>query len=262
MRFRVLLLAVCFLASLCRRRRGPGRSRTNSSGNDINPSMCKEWVNGSYTYLVWQTNRNGNWDIYGRMADVTEWHDELPICRDSADDVNPVVAACNSGGDSSFWCAWEQLTSDTSGSIMVSSVTGADSWGPPVRVGGTIHPAGVPAGASMIVIKGGALDTAWVIRCNQAFGESYISYAYYDGTSWSDPQVAYTSNQGFGAPIGRGCSPRHGNVPYPLLVWEQADSIFFSEYVSSQWSTPKPVAPSPGLDQAPEVISYSCSIAW
>jgi len=69
---------------------------TNDSFADINPSACREWLSGTETRLVWQSNRNGDWDIYSRLCyfyNGSGWEDEMPVCTDSGDDVTPVIAA-------------------------------------------------------------------------------------------------------------------------------------------------------------------------
>lgn len=236
---------------------------TSSPASDINPSSCKEWLFGELTCLVWQTDRNGNWDIYSQFCTMTNgngWGPEVPVCQDSADDVNPAVACCNDWLDHpSYWCVWERRESPWVGSVLASFITFRDSWPPPVRISRVINPPNESAGPSIIVIKN-LQDTVWVVWCEHDTGGYCIRYSYYDGISWSQPLPAvWSGGQMRHARIGRGYSSRHQWVQYPLLVWEQEDDVYFSEYINGAWTLPAEVAASPTSDKNPEIISF-CSM--
>ncbi|MEO0080212.1 MAG: hypothetical protein ABIK44_06010 [candidate division WOR-3 bacterium] len=257
---RFLVLAASAAAAFGQFWTGPFQLTTSDS-SDINPSVCKEWVSGNMTCLVWQTNRNGNWDIYSKFCQFYNgngWGPEIPVSRDPAHDVNPVVAACNDFSEHpSFWCAWERKDSPIVGSIWVAFYTFRDTWLTYERVGRTINIGGDSAEPSMIVIKGSTRDTAWVIWRNQdTSGSSFISYCYHDGDSWSEPGViAASSVEMRHARLGRGCGSRNQWHPYPVVTWEQQGDIYYSEYLNGAWSSPAQVAPSPALDLNPDVVS-------
>ena len=61
---------------------------TTNGANHINP-----YVNGNY--IVWQDNRNGNWDIYAYDLSTGA---EIPICTSTGDQTNPSVY-----GDNFVW---------------------------------------------------------------------------------------------------------------------------------------------------------------
>jgi len=245
------------------------------TGSDVNPSVCKEWVQGSMTCLVWQSMRPECWNIYSRFCNFYNgngWGAEQAVTRDSVtDNVNPVVAACNDWTDHpSFWCAWERRDSRVAGSIWVAFHTLRDEWFPPVQIGRTIHNAGDSAEPSMIVIQGESVDTAWVIWRNWDTGGASISYCYHDGDSWSEPGiVAYSGGGMHHARLGRGCGSRNQWHPYPLVTWEQDGDIYYSEYIGGAWSAPAQVAPSAATDLNPDVVSfggyftdYTSRIVW
>jgi len=234
---------------------------TSDPHDDINPSVCKEWVLGNMTGLVWQTNRNGNWDIFSKFGSFYNgngWGSEIPVSQNPADDVNPVVAACNDGTDHpSFWCAWERRDSPIVGSIWVAFYTFRDSWLSYEQIGRTIRLGQDSAEPSMIVIKGSSRDTAWVIWRNRDTSGSFISYCYHDGSSWSEPGIVAASGaEMHHARLGRGCGSRNQWRPYPLVTWEQNGDIYYSEFLNGAWSAPAQVAPAPANDLNPEVVSF------
>ncbi|MBM3313211.1 hypothetical protein FJY70_01300, partial [candidate division WOR-3 bacterium] len=97
MKARIVLCSVCCLMSgaLGQYWAGPFQLSSDTFA-DINPSACREWVGGTATRLVWQSNRNGDWDIYSRLCyfyNGNGWEDEMPVCTDSGDDITPAIAA-------------------------------------------------------------------------------------------------------------------------------------------------------------------------
>jgi hypothetical protein len=229
---------------------------------DINPSACKEWLEGGTTCLVWQTNRSGNWDVYakfGTFMNGNGWGTEEPICTDSADDVNPVVACCNdwSVDHPSYWCVWERRESPAEGSILASFVTFRDLWGPPESIGRYIHTSGDSAEPGIIAIGHDSLsDTTWVTwTCHDTDGWR-VEYSFNVGDSWTEPMIAIAqANPIHHARLGRGY---HGfNYGCPLLVWETNGDIYYSEHVGGSWNTPRAVTQTAALDRNPEVISLT-----
>jgi hypothetical protein len=235
---------------------------TNDTSADVNPSACPEWVAGENTYLVWQTNRNGNWDIYSKYCQMmpgSGWGVDHPVSTHSADDLNPAVAACNEfgPGPTSFWCVWERRESPPIGSIWASFNPSTAGWQAPESVGSYIHTGGDSAKPSIIVIRDLGVDTAWVWvawTCHDTDGWR-IEYAHHAGGSWQGPDIAVTSPDPIRhARLGRGCHNREYGCP--LLVWERGGDIFYAEYVNTSWTAPAEVAHSDSLDRNPDVLSY------
>jgi hypothetical protein len=212
--------------------------------------------------MVWQTNRNGNWDIYSKFCNFTNgngWGSDEPVCTDSADDVNPVVACCNDWwvDHPSYWCVWERRESPVVGSIWASSMTFRDEWGPPESIGRYIHTSGDSAEPGIIVIGHDTLlDTCWVTwTCHDTDGWR-IEYSYNAGDSWAEPMIAIAQADPIHhARLGRG----HHRLYYgcPLLVWETNGDVFYSEYLSGSWQVPQEVAHAAGLDRSPDVVSFT-----
>ncbi|MBM3315946.1 hypothetical protein FJY71_08980, partial [candidate division WOR-3 bacterium] len=236
---------------------------TTDPADDINPAVCREWLFlGDLTCMVWQTNRNGNWDVYSRFCHFYQgngWQAEMPVCRDSLhNDMDPAVCAQNDWTDHpSYWCVWERRESPVTGRVMAAFTTFRDQWWPPVELGRTLHDN--PADSSqpqVVTIRGSSIDTVWVAWRNRDTFGSYISYTYYDGDTWQPPQTA------FGFPgdvrsvrLGRGLTA--ARLPVPLLVWERNGNVYCSQYVSGAWTRVQEVAPHAAQDRCPEVVSYS-----
>lgn len=247
---------------------------TSDAADDVNPAVCREWqLEGYQTCMVWQTNRNGDWDIYSRFCSFHQgngWQPEMSVCRDSlCDDMDPAVCCLNDWNDHpSYWCVWERRNSPVVGRVMAAFTTFRDQWWPPVELGPTLHdnPAD-SAQPQVMAIRGTTQDTVWVVWHNRDTFGSYIRYTFHDGDTWRPPQTA------FGFPgdvrsvrLGRGLSPSYAAVP--LLVWEREGDVHYSRYVSGAWTTPQQVAHSDSTDRNPNVVSHSYgwweppSIVW
>ncbi|MBN2464049.1 T9SS type A sorting domain-containing protein [candidate division WOR-3 bacterium] len=262
MRF-CILAACCILAStsaLAQGWSGPFQL-TNDTFADVNPSACPEWVTGTTTCLVWQTNRNGNWDIYAKFCTAMNgngWSADDSVCTDSAEDVNPAVAACNDmyTDSAGFWCVWERRESPITGGIWSSFATLGQSWGAPVQVSGYIHTGGDSADPRVIVIGNFDVDTAWVTWTSHDTDGWHINYAYHAGDSWYGPSYAVNSPDPIRhARLGRGREDT--GYDCPLLVWENEGDVYYSEYVDGSWQARQEVAHSDSLDRNPDIISHT-----
>jgi hypothetical protein len=255
--FHVLLLSLAAGMAPAQLWQGPYQLTTDGA-SDINPSVCREWVVPNITCMVWQTNRNGNWDVYSRFCNYEQgngWQSEEPVTLSAADDINPAVACDNVRNSPSYWCVWERTESPTLHTIRAAFHATLDQWTDTTLLATIPLAPGENAEPSAIVLNGAGLDTAWVVWRGHDTDGYYIGYAYHVGTAWSQPGIAVSSSTPLNhVRIGR-ASPYWPHCP--LLVWETQDNIFFSEYVSGAWTTPTEVAPSPAVDRAPEVISIS-----
>lgn len=263
MRFYVLALTLCALVlppAAAQSWTGPFQL-ANDTFDDVNPSACPEWVTGYSTGLVWQTNRNGNWDIYAklcRMMNGNGWGADEAVSTDSADDLNPAVAACNDrpADSGSFRCVWERRQSPLIGSIWASFNPVSAGWQAPESVGPYIRTDADSAKPRIVVIRNTVVDTAWVTwTCHDTDGWQ-IQYSYHSGDSWYGPWIAVAGLDPIcHARLGRGHDSSYNGCP--LLTWESSGDIFYSEYLGGSWSAPQEVAHSDSLDQSPEVISRS-----
>ncbi len=175
----VLLATSCLLSAVSAQWWDGPYQLSSDTLSDINPSACKEFLPRDTTVLVWQSNRNGNWDVYSRFGSLYNgngWGAEQVVTLDSLDDVNPVVASMIHW-PSSFLCVWERRESALVGSIWASFITLPDSWGQPVLLGRALHTDGDSAQPS-IIVTGTGEDMAWVVWRNHDTSGTYISYVY------------------------------------------------------------------------------------
>jgi len=234
---------------------------TTSPGADVNPSACKEWLGmGDLTCMAWQTNRAGNWDIYAKFCTFQQgngWGPDEVVCADTANDVNPSVAAVNDWQTDhpSFWCVWERRVRPDSGVILASFITFRDQWGPAQRVGSFKHTGADSAKPGIIVIRRGASDTTWVVWACEDSGIWYVEYSYNTDSVWSTPGIIVAQREPIhDVRLGRG---KHGQYyGCPLVVWESAGDIYYSEYRGASWTVPAQVAPSPAIDRNADILSY------
>ena len=252
-----MTLVVLTLAAVAGGQYWTGPFLLTGSGDDVNPSACKEFLAGGLTCMVWQKSDLDCWNIYSSFCNLYNgngWDQEQRITRDSAlDNVNPAVACLNDWQDHpSYWCVWEHREGPVTGSIMASFITFRDSWSPPAVIGRAIHTDGDSAMPGIITIEGTSADTVWVAWRNHDTGGTFVSYVFHVGDSWSRERIAVSAQDLKHARLGR-----HGNWYgcRPLLVWEQAGDIWCSIYESGAWSVPAEVAPSTAADRAPDVVS-------
>jgi hypothetical protein len=255
MRRVVILALVCAAPGLAQWWDGPFQL-TADQGADINPSVCREWLSDWYvnrTAVVWQTDRDGSWDVYARIH-AGEWLPERHVGNTVLDECRPaVVCAWDSTELPSLWCAYERL--DTGGiTVMASRCPAGDSlWQAPEPIGGASCDS---ACLSAITLPIPYPDTprVWVAWRTLDQDGWRIVCAVNDGDSWRAPQVAVEDSVELKHPrIGRGW--RRGQRWYPLLVWERGGDIMASEYWQGSWTAPVEVAPSDSLDTNPEVVS-------
>jgi hypothetical protein len=73
---------------------------TSHLSEDLAPVLV---TNMFGTYLAWESNRNGNWDIYFKHFSNNEWSEPFQMTANDADDKNPAM----SGLPGSVFLAWQ-----------------------------------------------------------------------------------------------------------------------------------------------------------
>jgi len=66
---------------------------TNNAGDQCNPAIALD--GNDKLYVVWQDNRNGNWDIYLSIYDGTNWSTEIMVNEPESDPTNPISNQIN-----------------------------------------------------------------------------------------------------------------------------------------------------------------------
>jgi len=208
-----------------------------ASVDDINPQSCRMQIlfYASQTCLVWQTDLNGNWDIFSRFGAYT-WSDTFRITTNIASDINPSVAYDNARN--CFWCVWQNNNAGN-WDIYVSQGNISSGWSAPFQLTVDVLDDEL---ASVYVNN----DTVWVIWQDTL----NILSTCYDGT-WSAPIPV--TNDSVISNIHPKINACHN---HPFVVWERNGDIYYSEFLSGSWQTPQAITTDPYNDINPE-ISYA-----
>ena len=249
----VLFAVCCLLTAVSSGQWWTGPYQLSSDTlQDVNPATCKEWLFSDRTCLVWQTNRDGDWDIISRFHyyyNGEDWQPELDVTRSPFEDICPAVACCNTwDADTGFWCVWERRGAEPPGKIMASRGDGS-TWSAPVQLAACSSLPLDTAFPGVMVVN----DTAWVTWVSPDTEYYFIMGTRIAGDTWTDPEfVAGTGTRPNSVRVGRGGTD---GDHHPLVVWELGGDIWYTEYLDGAWTAPAEVAPSPSLDLCPDVIS-------
>lgn len=77
-------------------------SLTDNSYKNLNPTGRKFWGNSSF--VIYQSNRNGNWDLFSRKYQNGSWGEEILLFNSDSNEENPVIIQ-----DSQFWFAEDSV---------------------------------------------------------------------------------------------------------------------------------------------------------
>jgi hypothetical protein len=180
---------------------------TQDSFFNTSPSIAQQ----SYSYpnkimIVWQTNRNGNNDIYYSFGDGLNWSLPMPISTNSSEDINPQVAV----NDTNYIIVWE-----CEGRIK-SSIFSVNDWLDPIYV---THPDSINNSNPKIASKSLWGSERFAISFwEKRVGENtQINYATYNYSSWIGPTIFSDSGINTNISIAK-MSSNHGILQ---LLWER-----------------------------------------
>ncbi len=219
-----------------------------AGADDINPQTVRVQLFDIHTCLVWQTDVNGNWDIFSRFSHWTNWDDTVRITTNGNSDINPSVSYdyirdC-------YWCVW-QNNSAGNWDIYVSKGDDISGWSAPHQLTTDAQDDECP---SVFV----DMDTVWAVWQR----DSGILSAYYDGTDWIGPVEIVSGSHNIRPKI-------NGRHNHPFVVWESYGDIYYSEYLNDSWESPQAITTGPYHDTSPEITVYDggnyyagVSIVW
>ncbi|MFQ6133086.1 MAG: carbohydrate binding domain-containing protein [Armatimonadota bacterium] len=192
-----------------------GPRRLSAAGvNSYNPSIAS---NGAEAWAVWDSFRDGNYNLYGARLDGQGWHNEVQLTDNPWIEHRPKVAAGRDG----FWVTWEA-------SLFQRYKTNAFST---KRIClARLGPQGLEAPIGMLEGLAGWLERpnvmvdaqgrVWVVARkfrNRASGWETIAAAY-TGRQWTPQQLVMVE-------AGRAWVPDLALVGDRLLVAAQTDNI-------------------------------------
>jgi hypothetical protein len=224
-----------------------------SLGADVcrNPAIA---VTGDTLWAAWETNRNGNWDIYARSYTEGLWSAPLRMTESDSSDLSPVLLRDRFGR---MWFVWE---SKHSGVWKIYTKT----FGGPIMTEGYAGPGNVVGSRS----PDGCIDTSnrlWVVWQSPgtlAEDSAEVFAKYYDGEMWTEPFniTQHPADDDF----PRVAVDSTGNV---WVVWRSDRSgnedIYATHYDGENWrESPLQVAAGPSGDFTPHITVDRRGRVW
>ncbi len=224
---------------------------SNGSAQCQNPALA---VTGDTVWCAWETDLNGNWDIYARALIQGTWSTPLRLTASDSSDLSPFLTRDRQGR---LWFIWE---SRHSGLWKVyarreEGPTMTEERPSPLNSVGSLFPHGA-------VDRSNGLWIVWQSPGTAAAGNADVFARYYDGSLWTDslnitedpsddcyPQAAVDST---------------GNA---WVVWQSDrsgnDDILATFFDGSSWhDSPMSVAGGPGNDYQPRISVDSQGRVW
>ncbi len=179
--------------------------------SDLSPrALVVAGSDGDQVWVVWESNREGAWDVWARIHDGAGWGEPFRITDHRASDRCPAVAAGPSG---EVWIFWE---SERRGRTEIWSRVMTDpAWGPPTRMTDSPVRDGEPAAATD---ADGKLWLVW--RRDEGDGSSLYRRVLRDD-GWGDAEAL---EEGF----GRDGSPA-------LVRWEEDLWLLWHTNRTGRW---------------------------
>ncbi|MBL0108722.1 MAG: T9SS type A sorting domain-containing protein [Ignavibacteria bacterium] len=154
---------------------------TNNSAISRNPSVT---ASGSAAHVVWEDNREGNWEIYykGSIDEGVNWDPDTRLTNNTANSWYPSVSS--SGSD--VHIVWSD---DRDGNLEIyykGSINKGVNWDADTRLTNNSAASRTPS----VTVSGQAVHVVWDDRRGGASGEIYYKRSTDAGVSWiADTQL-------------------------------------------------------------------------
>jgi hypothetical protein len=178
---------------------------TNNSANSADPSL---WVTGSVVHVVWNDNRDGNYEIYYKFSadGGVSWGTDTRLTDNSADSKYPSV----SESGSTVHVVWQDDRDGGEDEIYYkSSIDGGSNWGADTRLTNNEAVSEYPS----ISVSGAVVHVAWEDRRDGNY-EIYYKRSSNGGVSWG-ADTRLTDNYSFSYLSGMSVSGQSVNI-----VWQ------------------------------------------
>lgn len=271
-----------------------------NSAEDKNPTISKALFDGWYPHdiwITWESNRDGNWNIYGSYSPEfdTEWSSPIQLTSDSTDDRSPALFTDFEG----TWLAWESFregnwniyvnrfeNGEWLGSIRVTEDEAEDrnpvlrvdyqtvwlAWESKRNGNWDIYTSYIENGNWTIPVQV-TLDTnndlhpsikpegeIMVVFESNRDGDWNIYSKIYNDTNWTFLRVVTTE-------IGEDRSPdlADDGAGSPVVVWQsdrEGDfNIYYSEFYLGEWKEYEVVTNVQGADIMPVIIGFPIPVS-
>lgn len=220
---------------------------TNNPQGDFSPSIM-EAPNGTI-WVVWTSNRTGNFDIYYMTHNGSTWSPDNSLISDPSVDVTPFIMKT---ADSKIWVFWSSNRLDENPEIYYqTSSNGGQGWTVnrlTENDRGDLHPSAMQA----------ANGTVWVVWRHG--GDIY--YQLFNGTSWLSADVPLVT----GGLFDKDPSITQAADGTIWVVWhslrnDAVDDIYYKTYATS-WSADTPLTTDPFFDLEASALGTADGRVW
>ena len=223
----------------------------------IGPDVCRNpviAVPGDTTWVAWETDRNGNWDIYARSYGSGVWSTPVQMTESDSSDLAPVLVKDRTDR---IWFVWESKHSGL-WKVYIRAFGGqtmTEDQPSPLNTVGSLNP-------DAAVDRSNNLWVVWQSPGSMSLDSADIYGKYFDGMDWTGPFRITQHPANDGAP--KVAVDSTGRV---WVVWqsdrEGNEDIFATYYDGDAWlDSPVHIAAGPSGDFTPQVSVDSRGRVW
>jgi len=223
---------------------------TNNSSVDIMPYVFQ--ASDGKIWIVWMTNRTGNYDIFYKIYDGTSWSDDKRLTDDASRDEFPSIVEAYG----KIWVFWDSRRGTGNYDLFYkTTVDNGMTWS-----SDTLAPVSSSTYDDWDPAVMRAFDgRIWLVWTRS----SHIHYSVYAGQSWSSAQPITSGGNDNWHPSLMQTSDTKIWVFWdsgkydPYVPWD----IFYSVYTGS-WSSPAQVTTYEGEDVMPSPLQDAGGVIW
>jgi hypothetical protein len=183
---------------------------TTHEGWDLNPSILQ--MNDGRILVVWQSDRNGNWDIFCKIHNLS-WSDPMPLTTHPTRDLTPSIMQTNDG---TIWLFWSSNRTGNFELFYKTSSNNVSSWSNAIQLTEDSEEDFAP---STIQTANGTIWVVW--QTNRINGyDIFYKTSSNNGSSWSNATRLTTTEYNDGYPSIT--QMRDGTI---WVVWEYIKKI-------------------------------------
>ena len=156
----------------------PTKKLTTDPGYDISPSITT--TTDGNIWVVWSSNRNGNYDIYYKVYDGVSWSSYNNLTADPNEDESPSITQTSNG---TIWLSWSTNRNGNYDIYYKTSIDNGTTWSPDTPLPN--QPVEDDKDPSIVGTADGGIRFVWERNDD-------IHYKSYNGTEWSPDDTLTT----------------------------------------------------------------------
>ena len=220
---------------------------TQSSGIDVTPSTTA--TRDGEVWIVWASNRGGNFDIFYRVYNGTSWSPESQLTFNPSKDEFPAIVQLSNG---TILIVFDSNRTGDYELFYKTSSDGGATWGPDIQL--TTCPKADDWAPSVTQALDGKIWVVWV-------RDEDIFYKVYDGVNWSQ-DIQLTKNPAF---------DRHPKIMQAAdgtiwVVWDSdkngQQDIYYVLYKGDLWSPEMRLTTDVADDFMPSILQAGDGTIW